>query len=141
MSDNVEADVLMMLVKRIHENALAHGFWRSDEDLLAIRKEQLPLDEIESFVIQRKISLIMSELGEFVDEHRKLGQPDTLHFPSADDIRYSMVEELADVVIRVLDLAGWLEKTWGGIAPFEQVMLNKMKANESRPVMHGGKLF
>lgn len=43
-------------------------------------------------------------------------------------------EELADIVIRVLDCAATLDIN------IEQEIVNKMAKNENRPIKHGGKL-
>ncbi len=58
------------------------------------------------------LALVASEVGEAINECR--GEKPTEHF----------AEELADIVLRVLDIAHWQ-----GI-DMEQELLNKMKKNE-----------
>lgn len=74
----------------------------------------------EGCIIPEKISLIHSEVSEALEEYRK-GE------------REEFLTELADVVIRVLSLAGGLTDD------FDQVVRDKIEKNKGRSYMHGGK--
>jgi NTP pyrophosphatase (non-canonical NTP hydrolase) len=101
------------ICKKSHKNAKKHGFYDNPQ-----------------FNIMEKLALIHSEVSEAVEDYRnskmklkikKSGKP--IGFPS----------ELADIVIRVGDLAGYLKIN------LDSVIKLKMKYNKSRPFMHGGK--
>lgn len=66
------------------------------------------------------LALIHSEVSEALEAFRK-------------DDRPNFVEELADVLVRVLGLAGGLEIDLAG------ALLDKMEANRARGHRHGGK--
>lgn len=112
----MEARDLDNLVHRCHTIAKDHGFW---ED---VTHPESP------GVIPVKLMLIVSEAAEALkadrDEHdRQLREMDIL-------------EELADVVIRVFDLAHFVSG-YGGRASFGDVLLTKVTTNEGRPRLHG----
>ena len=72
------------------------------------------------------LALIHSEISEALDALRS-GNPPDKHLT-----QYSSFEvELADAVIRILDLAGSQDMDIGG------AILEKMKYNSSRPYKHG----
>lgn len=68
------------------------------------------------------LALIHSEVSEALEADRKGNQE-------------GFVEELADVCIRVFDLAGLMN------IDLEKAILDKMEFNRSRPMMHGGKKY
>ena len=70
--------------------------------------------------IPEKLALIHSEVSEALEAYRNCKDGE-------------MGEELADVIIRTLDLASYL-----GI-DMEEEVLKKQRQNESRPYRHGGK--
>lgn len=98
------------LVKKAHENAVKHGFWDN------------PLD------FGTAIALIHSELSEALEEHRN---GNDLIYHGRNNKPEGIAVELADAVIRIADLCGYM-----GI-PLESVISEKMKYNESRPYRHG----
>ena len=63
------------LAKEAHEIAVANGFWRSEERILNKMKEQGFLDEeidtVNRAFESQKIMLIVTELSEFIEAHRK----------------------------------------------------------------------
>ena len=74
------------------------------------------------------LALIHSEISEALEALRK-GNPSDTHCPE-----YKKFEiELADAVIRILDLAGSQDMDIGG------AILEKMRYNSSRPYRHGKK--
>jgi NTP pyrophosphatase (non-canonical NTP hydrolase) len=108
-------------VRECHENALAKGFW---DYCLMVRCKDFPPEFRElafNQAITTFIMLISTELSEAVEALRKNDQS-------------NFREELADVAIRLFDLAGGL-----GI-DLQSEIDNKMKINSSRGKRHG-KLF
>lgn len=96
----------------VHQNAIDHGWWegeRNDGEL---------------------ISLIHAELSECLEALRE-GNPESEKIPGF----CHAVEELADAVIRIMDMdeaRGW------GLAG---AIIAKGKYNIGRRMKHGGKLF
>lgn len=105
------------LAQEIHENALAKGFWKDsdnrerDEELLAIKLAS----------VHSEVSEALEVLRERVDNY---GREDNVNTNDFGD-------ELADIVIRVLDIGAWT-----GINVMERV-INKHARNVGRPVLHG----
>lgn len=95
---------------RCNSYAIKQGFWfkRTPKD---VKEVTLPME---------KLMLITTEVAEAAEALRK---GDSANF----------AEELADIIIRTLDLAAHF-----GIN-IEQEMVNKMLVNEQRPKMHGKK--
>lgn len=103
---------LQEMMCEIHDTAVVHGWWESRN-------------------IPEKLCLIHSEVSEALEDFRdgkmqneitETGKPEG--FPV----------ELADAVIRILDLCGHL-----GI-DLEKEILRKMAYNKTRPYRHGNKL-
>lgn len=134
-------DTIENLCENIHSWAVEWGFW--DEG--AIKRsvyfcegDGLPGETREITTITKpwnfgeKIALIHSELSEALEKHRKTlgkGLPDEPdeHCPQHGGIAI----ELADAVIRIMDLAGKLEIDLG------RAILDKMAFNQTRPKKHG----
>lgn len=90
-----------------YNNAVAHGFYEN------------PPSDLERF------ALMHEELGEASSWHRH-GNPDS------DHIAFSGVEEeLADVIIRIMDYATYRKLDVAG------AIVAKMEFNKSRPYKHG----
>lgn len=140
------ADTLNSLFRKCHNASRNAGWWHDPETNIPLNPaiEGIPLigiereirDAMAPYVIATKILLIISELTEAMEGHRK-GLPD-------DKLPHrSMLEvELADAVIRIGDLSGALGLDVGG------AIAEKMKYNLSRPdhkVVNrrkpGGKLY
>lgn len=106
-----------------HDTAVAKGFYEDIEALCGNleHNEMLSLRNAarRDFVLAQ-LAKIGSEVGETVQAIQRKG----IHH---DDV----AEELADIVIRVCDLAGYLDVNLG------RAVYQKMKINESRPRKHG----
>lgn len=100
---------LNQLSDEVFSNNEAKGFW----------------DESRS--VGECIALIHSELSEALEADRKDLMDD--HLPT----RYGLEVELADAMIRILDLAGYIGMDIGG------ALVEKLEYNKSRPHKHGKK--
>lgn len=80
------------------------------------------IDNTDAMTLAR-VALVHTELSEFVDELRK---------PSPDE--YELALELADVLIRVGDLAHHMELDLG------EAVVTKMEKNKSREYKHGKRI-
>ena len=96
---------------RVHRIALDHGWWDAPRSIGEV------------------LMLVVTELAEAMEAYRE-GNPES------EKIRgfSRMEEELADVMIRLLDLA---ENEGFNL---EAAVLAKMVYNEDRPYRHGGKI-
>jgi NTP pyrophosphatase (non-canonical NTP hydrolase) len=88
-----------------HSTAQSHGFWTNYNPLT-----------VDTQLV--KLALIVSEIGEAVEAVRK-----------ADMMNFQ--EELADIIIRTLDLSESLG------FDIEHAVREKMQKNADRPFMHG----
>ena len=104
-------------VAEIHQNAVDHGWYDG------VTVENMGPDFIPS-----KLALIHSELSEGLEGYRKHG------IREGGIGEGSLPEELADAVIRIFDLAGFL-----GI-DLEKYVSEKHEHNKSRPYRHGNKV-
>lgn len=97
-----------LIQQECHDNAVAKGFW---EHLKGLKTET---------VVAEKLMLIVSEASEALEGVRKDGV-----------LKSNLGEELADICIRVFDLAGHFEIDLGN------EIIVKMGVNSSRPWKHG----
>jgi len=108
-----------------HDIAVEHGFW---ED-----RKTIPFTQL----IATKLMLIVSEAAEALESLRESEQGTIrtwLSYPNGRDSvgkPEGFASELADIVIRVADLAEYL-----GI-DLETVIAQKEAFNRTRPYMHG----
>ena len=103
--------------KDVHQTAVEHGWWEGTT------KENCPIAE--------KIALMHSELSEALEEFRSVIElPDYYMINGKPE---GIVVELADCIIRILDLAGFMG--WD----IEEALKLKMAYNETRPYRHGNK--
>lgn len=114
------------LVNEVHENAVNHGFWDfylDSQKLLMDAKDDNKKEIVDNIISSLKVqflALINCEVSECVEALRK-------------EDKDNFNEELADVVIRALDLAGGL-----GI-DLEKEIVKKIEINKTRPYKHNKK--
>lgn len=96
---------------RIHKNALNKGFYEHE------------------FNFSEKLMLIVSELVEAQDDFRNGLNYNHIYFE--DEKPCGIPTELADALIRILDLCGYLE------IDIDKVVEQKMQYNYTRPHKHG----
>lgn len=104
-----------------HGNAYDAGWWIDVKTSVNLREEVRNNTRFGKALVGEKFALIHSEVSEGVEGHRKGLMDDKLpHRP--------MIEvELADTVIRILDLSGALE------LDLEGAIMEKLSFNKSRP--------
>ncbi len=108
------------LQNKVHANALKKGFWKDYAEVQLMKpvlKEEVYLAQYLNCVGQR-LMLIASEVGEAEEALRT-------------ENMYNFQEEVADIVIRCMDLAGGL-----GFDLFEEIQ-RKHQYNLSRKYKHG----
>ena len=114
--DNEDAVYINGLVKAIHQDNLKAGWW-NDSDGSDLRNNK--------FTFSNKLALCHSELSEALEADRKNLQDDKLpHRPGRE-------VELADAIIRILDLAGAYNMDLGG-AVVEKLAYNSRRLDHKR---------
>lgn len=111
------------IVEQAHDTAVEKGFYEDSETLCGFlaRYEQHALSEtVKRDFVLGQLAKVASEVGETVQAIQRKG---IYH----EDVG----EELADVIIRVCDLAGYLDINLG------RAVYQKMKINAERPRKHG----
>ena len=118
------------LVVECNQYAVGNRFWRFYETELPITTH------VNTSIICQKLLLIDSEVAEAMEFMR------TPEF-SIDNLK-PLMEELCDIVIRTMDLAGQLEEHQSTLAvqvddyaQFARTFKLKVLANRKRPPMHG----
>jgi hypothetical protein len=114
-------DVLMVLASICHRTARANGFWRYFPSVVGSSELGALFQRM---YLATKIALIHEEGSETLRALRKSS--------STEEAYAGMMEELADTIIRCLDLGHLI-----GNVNFPGVLLDKMKQNTERPYQHG----
>lgn len=102
--------ILSSLARRIHKNSVAKGFY---DDPVVMDK------------VAAKLALVHSEVTETLEALRKNQGAD------------AVTEEVADILIRTLDLHDWLVELDLATDDLDTTMGRKMTKNENRPPKHG----
>lgn len=107
------------LVKEAHATALEHGWWTTEDE------PQKYFGEL--------IALVHSEASEALEEYRDNREPNYSYI-GQNGKPCGIPSELADIVIRVMDMCGYYE------IDLEEAILTKMGYNATkRSWRHGGK--
>lgn len=100
----------------LHAQALQKGFYESYERM----------EEEDAIIFYLKqLAMVHSEVSEVLEAMRK---------EQGDDV---VVEELADIIIRVLDFWAFLSQTHYTNLSLANAIVAKMEKNLQRPKMHG----
>ena len=94
----------------LHETAIEKGFWDG---------------EIGYDKIGNKLALVHSEVTEVLEAIRKNKGSE------------EVVEEMADILIRLLDIYAAMRNTGDLIHSFDEVLNKKININKERPRLHG----
>lgn len=101
------------MAKMIHKNAVEKGFWEPNTE------------ENHIIFYLKQIAMIHSECSEVLEAIRK---------EKGDE---QVVEELADILIRTLDLYAGLVRDGYTDVSLDETMIKKIMFNSLRPEMHG----
>lgn len=117
----VQSDVarqsLHRLVDEAFDNSTEHGFTKIYDDLM----DAVPVEQRRAMrrtILLAKLALVTSEVGEAVSALQHGDDP-------------GFAEEVADIVIRVLDLCGYAQIN------LSDEVIHKMISNRKRPYLHG----
>ncbi len=109
--DNVLMDYgIDALSATLHETAIEKGFWEG---------------EVTHDKIGNKLALVHSEVTEVLEAIRK------------NKGSKEIVEEMSDVIIRLLDLYAAMRNSEMVTDSLEEILDNKIKKNKDRPRLHG----
>jgi NTP pyrophosphatase (non-canonical NTP hydrolase) len=115
----------------VHETAKEKGFWPRHyfykRDNLGQSDGGWPPRDISEEAIATKLALVHSEVTEVLEAVRK------------EQGKTAIVEEMADVIIRLLDLYAALLNTGQVDDSLDDVIQLKMKKNSLRPQLHGNR--
>lgn len=126
-----DIDDINKVMARAHAIAVGKDWWPSTNPSDAISENK--------HIVPSKLMLIVSEVSEALEDYRKdsrlsvLADTDLREGTKTGRKPIGFASELADVVIRVFDLAGWL-----GI-DLAKAIHEKQSYNEGRELRHGGK--
>jgi NTP pyrophosphatase (non-canonical NTP hydrolase) len=94
----------------LHETAREKGFWEGDYS---------------HDKIGNKLALVHSEVTEVLEAIRKSQGSEKI------------VEEIADIIIRILDVYAAMRNEEQVLHSLDEVLHNKMEKNKQRPTLHG----
>jgi len=120
------------LAKEINKINKTKGFWDNMNYSIDITKDQVRFiglsKHIKDAFIAQKLALVHTEVSEAVEATRLEGYEENGYGLYTKD---SFVDELADTIIRVLDICGQLD------IDIEKQIEWKLNKNKSREFMHG----
>lgn len=122
MEFNTKCLVINEIAETAHKTALKHGFYDDYMDVcehLSKADQPKAMRTVERDFVLSQLAKIASEVGECVDVIQK--KPDY----------EGLAEELADIVIRTMDLSAFIGYELG------THIAMKMAKNETRPYKHG----
>jgi len=115
------------LIADAHETAVSKGWWEKH------RRALLFMPELKPDLVVALLGLVDSETAEAMEEVRAGVELNKLWFDN-DGKPLGVASELADVLIRVFDMAGEHE------IPLAEALVKKLAYNKTRAYRHGGKL-
>ena len=118
------------LVTDSHERSKRKGWWDDCLNRLPDGSREIRYETVVAR-IPEKLALVHSEVSEALEDYREGALATKIQY--GDKKPCGFPSELADICIRVFDLAGAL-----GIDLEKEIRL-KAEFNETRPVRHGGK--
>ena len=113
---------LNLAAEKVHENADRHGFYQDIERLL----DYLIRNDMPQYAETAKRDFILAQLSKIASE---VGEAVSCIQHSRD--MTGLPEELADIIIRTMDLSNWLGYEIGTNTEM------KMLKNSTRPYKHG----
>ena len=114
---DISAPLITSLAREIADANEAKGFWEEADNPL---------------IIPTKLALITDEVCEALQEHRaRWGDGPEKKSGMTDDQEKAFNEELADIIILTLDLAGYYGLDIGS------AIVDKLDKNAGRPPKHG----
>lgn len=121
---------LTELAKEINSDVRKKGFWNSMHNAIKLSEENSGIftKDIKDAFIAQKLALVHTEVSEAVEALRKDGYESEEYGLFEKD---SFADELADSIIRILDLCGELE------IDIEKQIQWKLTKNKQREFMHG----
>lgn len=120
-------EAFALIQSAAHEINRRNGWWEKRDKVLSILQSH-GIDYMPNLMIELT-GLSHTELSESVEAARKHPQ-NTWGLSNKKD---TMVRELAGTIVRIMDMAEWLQ------LPLGEAILEELDANTLRGIRHGGK--
>ena len=136
MMDMYEQEAIETLQRKIHQGNVDAGWWTDLDTLQSLAEECRIRTRFGKALVAEKLALIHSEISEAMEGARKNLMDDKLPHRKMIEV------ELADALIRILDLAGALQLDLAGAAQ-EKMAYNAVREDhkvENRKA-EGGKSY